>query len=107
MIHDCDDERSIQILRDVRSAMEEGGKVLIIEMVIPEGNEPSASKLLDVQMLMGTGRRERTEAEYRRLMHTPGLRLTRVIPTRSPLQYHRGRTRVAWPAIRGTYGCQP
>lgn len=85
IIHDWDDERSVEILRNVRSAMDEDGRVHIVEMVVPEGNEPSASKLLDIQMLMGTGGRERTEAEYRALLEASGFRLTRITPTISPL----------------------
>ncbi|HEV2147518.1 MAG TPA: methyltransferase [Longimicrobiaceae bacterium] len=85
VVHDWDDERSIRILRNVASAMDENGRVLIVEMVVPVGNEPSPSKLLDVQMLMGTGGRERTEEEYRALLEASGLRLTRTVPTRSPL----------------------
>ncbi len=85
IIHDWDDEQSIKILQNIYSAMNGNGKVLIVEMVIPEGNEPSPSKILDLQMLIGTGGKERTEKEYRELLETAGFRLTRIIPTRSPL----------------------
>ncbi len=85
IIHDWDDEQSIKILQNIHSAMNENGKVLIVEMVIPEGNEPSPSKILDLQMLIGTGGKERTEKEYRKLLEAAGFRLTRVVPTRSPL----------------------
>jgi hypothetical protein len=54
-------------------------------MVVPEGNEPSPSKILDLQMLIGTGGKERTEKEYRELLEAAGFHLTRVISTRSPL----------------------
>jgi hypothetical protein len=60
------------------------GKVLIVEMVVPEGNEPSPSKMMDVQMLIATGGKERTEVEYRKLLKLSGFSLTRIIPTRSP-----------------------
>lgn len=85
IIHDWDDERSIKILQNIRSAMNENGKILIVEMVVPEGNAPHPSKILDLQMLIGTGGKERTEKEYRELLETAGLRLTRVTATRSPL----------------------
>ncbi len=84
IIHDWDDEQSIKILRNIHSVMNEDGKVLIIEMVVPEGNEPSPSKMMDVQMLIATGGKERTEAEYRKLLESSGFNLTRIIPTRSP-----------------------
>ena len=85
IIHDWDDEQSIKILQNIHSAMNENGKVLIVEMVVPEGNELSPSKILDLQMLIGTGGKERTEKEYRKLLEAADFRLIRVIPTRSPL----------------------
>lgn len=85
IIHDWDDEHAVKILQSVRSAMNENGKVLIVEMVVPEGNAPHPSKILDLQMLIGTGGKERTEEEYRKLLETAGLHLTRITATRSPL----------------------
>jgi hypothetical protein len=70
--------------------MNENGKVLIIEMVVPEGNEPSPSKILDIQMLVTEGGKERTEDEYRKLLEASDFRLTRIIPTRSPLSVIEG-----------------
>ena len=91
IIHDWDDERSIKILQNVRSAMNDTGKVLIIEMVIPEGNESSPSKILDLQMLIGTGGKERTEDEYGKLLEASGFRLTKIVPTKSPLSLIEGQ----------------
>ncbi len=91
IIHDWDDERSIKILQNVRSAMNDTGKVLIIEMVIPEGNESSPSKILDLQMLIGTGGKERTEDEYGKLLEASGFRLTKIVPTKSPLSVIEGQ----------------
>ncbi len=84
IIHDWNDESSIKILQNIHSAMNDGGKVLIVEMVVPEGNAPSPSKVMDVQMLIATGGKERTEAEYRKLLESSGFNLTKIIPTRSP-----------------------
>jgi hypothetical protein len=64
--------------------MNDDGKVLIVEMVVPVGNEPSPAKGLDLVMLTVEGGKERTEKEYRELLAAAGLRLSRVIPTRSP-----------------------
>lgn len=89
IIHDWDDERSIRILQNIRSAMNEKGKVLIVEMVVPEGNVPSPSKALDLLMLVMEGR-ERTEDEYKRLLEASGFRLTRIIPTKSPYSVIEG-----------------
>jgi O-methyltransferase domain len=49
--------------------------------VIPPGNEPSQGKLLDLEMLICLTGRERTEAEYARLLDAAGFRLTKVVPT--------------------------
>jgi hypothetical protein len=90
IIHDWDDERSIEILQNIRSAMNENGKVLIVEMIVPEGNEPSPSKALDLMMLVMEGGKERTKDEYRRLLEASGLRLTRIVPTKSPYSVIEG-----------------
>lgn len=82
IIHDWDDERSAVILRNCREAMNNGGRVLVVEGVMPPGNEPSNSKLWDVVMLaLTSGGRERTEAEYAELYAQAGLTLARVVPT--------------------------
>lgn len=82
VIHDWDDERAQIILRNCRDAMGDEGRLLLIEPVIPPGNDPSFNKLLDLLMLVWTsGGRERTESEHRALLASAGLHLTRVIPT--------------------------
>jgi hypothetical protein len=51
-LHDWNDEQCIAILSNCRKAMATGGKVLVVEMVLPEGNEPSIGKFLDLDMLL-------------------------------------------------------
>ncbi len=84
IIHDWDDERCVTILKNIRAAMKGDGKLLIVEAVVPEGNEPHYSKLLDLEMLISPGGMERTAAEYRELLEDAGFRLTRIVPTKSP-----------------------
>lgn len=84
IIHDWDDERAGAILRNINAAMPRDGKVLVIETVVPEGNEPHYSKMLDLEMLASPGGVERTEQEYSALLSAAGLRLARIVPTRSP-----------------------
>jgi hypothetical protein len=84
IIHDWDDERAALILKNINAAMGPEGKILIVESVVPAGNEPHYSKLLDLEMLTSPGGVERTAEEYAALLAEAGLRLTRVIPTRSP-----------------------
>jgi hypothetical protein len=83
IIHDWDDEKSITILRNCRRAMGQGGKLLIVEGVVPPGNEPSVSKFFDLAMMALPGGMERTEDEYRQLFEAAGFQLTRIVPTRT------------------------
>jgi hypothetical protein len=90
IIHDWEDEKSIKILRNCRQAMTGDGKVLVVEMVVPEGNTPSPSKFLDLEMLLFLHSHERTAREYGALFEKAGFRLTRVIPTESPYSIVEG-----------------
>jgi len=79
------DDGAIAILRNCAEAMTAGGRVLVVEMVIPPANEPAAGKTYDVIMLATfSGGRIRTEAELRTLFAAAGLALTSVIPTSPP-----------------------
>lgn len=84
IIHDWDDEKSVQILRNVRTAMNPDAKVLIIEAVVPDDDREHLSKLLDLEMLVAATGRERTEAEYAELLRQAGFRFTRTVPTVGP-----------------------
>jgi hypothetical protein len=90
IIHDWDDERSIQILKTIHRAMIGDGKLLLAEMVVPEGNEPHYSKILDLEMLTSPGGIERTEAEFAELFEAAGFKLNRIVPTKSPFSVIEG-----------------
>jgi len=81
IIHDWDDERARQILANCRAVLPGSGKVLVIESVIPPGNDPFFGKLLDLTMLLIPGGKERTEEQYIELFRDAGLMLTRIVPT--------------------------
>jgi len=85
IIHDWNEEQSIAILKNCHQAMVDNGRLLLVESVIPPGNEPHLGKFMDLNMLVMTGGRERTEAEYRALFEAAGFRLTKVVPTPSPM----------------------
>lgn len=85
IIHDWNDEKASIILKNCHQAMPEHGKLMLLEGIIPPSDEPSPMKFIDVIMLLMTGGRERTEAEYRALLRSNGFELTRVIPTPSML----------------------
>ncbi|MBA2446882.1 MAG: methyltransferase, partial [Chloroflexi bacterium] len=85
IIHDWDDQRSVAILRACRRAMAPGSKLLIVERLLPPGNEPAPDVVLgDILMLVHTGGRERTAAEYRALLEAADLRLARTVATSTP-----------------------
>ena len=91
VIHDWDEASAISILKNCRRAMPEGaGKLLLVEEVLPCGDRPAIGKLIDLEMLLMPGGRERTEAEYRTLFEAAGFRLTSITPTQSPLSVIEG-----------------
>jgi hypothetical protein len=85
IIHDWDDGENATILKNVREAMKPDGKLLIVEMVLPESDEPHMGKMLDMMMLLVPGGEERTPSEYEALLAPNGFRVTRVVPTDSPV----------------------
>jgi hypothetical protein len=90
VIHDWDDARSVAILENCRRALTSQAKLLVIERVIPPGNQPSIGKLTDLNMLVMTSGCERTETEYRALLAAAGIRLCRTISTGSPFSVLEG-----------------
>jgi hypothetical protein len=84
ILHDWGDDACRTILTHIRAALAPGGRVLIVEPVIPPGNDPFPGKLLDLNMLVMTeGGRERSAEEYAALLASVGLRLSRIVPTPS------------------------
>src|SRR5688572_13450901 len=80
IIHDWDDEAALKILRNCRRAIRPDGRLLLVETALTPSSDPSRA-LMDVLMMILTGGRERTEAEFRSLLRDAGFSLTRVIPT--------------------------
>jgi cyclopropane fatty-acyl-phospholipid synthase-like methyltransferase len=80
VIHNWDDADAERILRNVREAMDDSGRVLLTELIIPEDDSPHIGKELDMRMLglFGQGR-ERTRSEYSTLLEKAGLQLTGTI----------------------------
>jgi hypothetical protein len=90
IIHDWYDEQSLTILRNCHKALPAGGKLLVIESVIPPGNDPFPGKFLDLTMLMIPGGKERTADEYRTLYEQAGFELTRIVPTTAEVSIIEG-----------------
>jgi O-methyltransferase domain len=83
IIHDWDNEHAVTILRNCRQAMGERSRLLLIEMVLPAGNEFHPGKLMDYIMLTFLGGQERTGEEYESLLREADLRLNKMVPTGS------------------------
>lgn len=80
ILHDWDDARSIAILKQCHQAMPAHGKLLVVEHIIPPGNDPNIGKLLDINMLvMCPGGKERTTEEFQDLFAAAGFTLTNVV----------------------------
>jgi len=85
IIHDWYDDKCQAILGNIRLVMPDDAKVLIIDAIVPGLNEPHFSKFLDLEMLMLPGGKERTAEEFGKLLSASGFKLTREIPTPSPI----------------------
>jgi hypothetical protein len=85
VLHDWSDTEAGAILSAVRRVIPSTGKLLLFEFVMPEGPGFHRAKALDINMLVLTGGRERTESEYARLLATAGFRLARAIQTPGPI----------------------
>lgn len=79
ILHDWTDDVCVTILKNIRASMNPGGKVLVVDCVIPPGNDANGGKVLDVLMMSALPGYERTEAEFASLFKQAGLRLTRVV----------------------------
>jgi hypothetical protein len=91
IIHDWNDEQSVTILKNVRRAIPASGRLLIVETVVPPGNERSMAKDFDFAMLLYPGGMERTADEYRDLFQAAGFALHGITPTASPVSVMEGR----------------
>lgn len=84
IIHDWNDERCVQILRNCHRALKPGARLLVVDRVMPARLEATpdhlAVALADLNMLRGPGGCERTEGEHRELLARGRFRMTRVVP---------------------------
>jgi len=78
ILHDWDDERAAAILRTIRAAAPPEARLLLLEAVVPSGNDPDGTKWLDLLMLALFAGRERNEAQWRALLEAGGFEPTRI-----------------------------
>lgn len=90
ILHDWNDEKCQRILGNCHAAMKPGSPLLVVESVIPPGNEFSVAKLLDLEVFVMGGGRERTEEEFRDLFESSGFSLSRVVPTQESISVIEG-----------------
>lgn len=84
ILHDWDDARALTILRRCRASLRKGGRLVVIELMLPDDNAPSLAQLMDINMLVLLSGRERTREEFAKLFFEAGLKLERVKATHSP-----------------------
>jgi DNA-binding Lrp family transcriptional regulator len=85
VLHDWADNEASLILKSVRRSIEPGAQLIVVESIIPDGPAFNLGKWVDLQMLVCVRGRERTQAEYRKLLADACFELQRVIPTDSPV----------------------
>jgi SAM-dependent methyltransferase len=92
IIHDWPDDASVQIIRNVRRVIPADGRLLIVETIVPEGNDPSPAKAFDITMMLFPPHGlERTEEEYRKLLGSAGFAVSKITPTKSPVSVIEAR----------------
>jgi SAM-dependent methyltransferase len=79
VLHAMDDEQSVRVLRRMRDSIKPGGRVVILERIVPEGNDPGLARMLDLTMMLMNGGKERTEQEWRTLFAASGFRFTQAV----------------------------
>jgi hypothetical protein len=78
ILHDWDDERAAAILSTIRAAAPPDARLLLLEAVVPSGNDPDGAKWLDLLMLALFAGRERNEAQWRELLEGAGFEPTSI-----------------------------
>jgi hypothetical protein len=91
ILHDWSDELCITILGNIRRVIPEDGRLLVIETVVPAGNEPSTAKLFDMAMMALPDGMERSEAQFRTIFDASGFSLTGITATASPVSVIEAR----------------
>ncbi len=81
VLHDWDDESCVRILHSIKNAATSGARLVVIEGVVPAGDEPHATKLIDLIMLAINGGKERSATEFAALLASAGFTLDRIVPT--------------------------
>jgi hypothetical protein len=84
-LHDFSEPQILAVLKNIRDAIKADGAVYIIEYVLPEDNTKHIGNIIDLWLMLLLGARERTRDQYAKVLADAGFKLTRVIPTGSPV----------------------
>ena len=81
VLHDWDDVRATSILRNCRRSVPSGGRLLIVEALLPDNDAPHHSKMIDLLMMTVTGGAERSAANFSKLLAATDFEVARVLAT--------------------------
>jgi len=85
IVHDFPESECLAVLKNIRSAIDPGGKLLVMEYVLTGDNARHIGNIIDLWLLLLLGARERTRQQYSELFASAGFKLTAVVPTNSPI----------------------
>jgi hypothetical protein len=85
ILHDWDDKSCSRLLASIATAARPGARLVVLEQVVPDGDQPHISKMLDLTMLVTTAGKERTAAEFQELFASADSRLDQIVQTPTPL----------------------
>lgn len=85
VLHNWDDNACIKILQNCRKSIQPNGKLLIMDMLLKNGEKQVFENSLDIVMLMLLGAKERTEEDFKQLLTQTNFKLERIIPSQCPL----------------------
>jgi hypothetical protein len=85
ILHDWPDDKAAAILQTIHKAMPGHAKLVIVEAVVPEGDDAMFGRMMDLNMMIMCGGKERTEVEWRALLEANGFSLSRVVPMPGPV----------------------
>lgn len=87
ILHDWDDDTCRRILGSIKAAAEPGARLVVVEGIVPPGDEPHFTKSIDLVMLAMQGGKERSADEFEQLLSSAGFTLDRIVATPSPFSF--------------------
>jgi ubiquinone/menaquinone biosynthesis C-methylase UbiE len=84
ILHDWNDEACLSILKNCRRTIKPDGRILVAESLIDEIGTPGFAPMIDMNMLVMLGGRERNLEEYKALFTAADFRFSSITPTSTP-----------------------